>query len=209
MLACGAGGLEELNRQARRKGRLGYLQRDMNSHRELDLEYHARIARVYDYITNEPREYPNELLFRPIDRLIRPCDLMLDLGCGTGQMIFRYKDFASRIVAVDHSPEMIRAAKRKAREAGLADITFVEQDLDAFLKLNGNLKADLVTCVGVLHHLDNAGGGPEYYSPASHTARPSGPCRAYLRRFSATRDRGTECQKRPCQPTEGMHASRY
>lgn len=126
----------------------------MDTHKQLDLEYHARIAPVYDYITNEPRAYPNELLFRPIDRLIRPCELMLDLGCGTGQMIFRYRNLAGRIVAVDHSPEMIREAKRKARESGIDDITFIEQDLDAFLKLNGNLKADLITCVGVLHHLD-------------------------------------------------------
>ena len=149
------------------------LQKDMDNHKELDKEYHARIADVYDYITNEPREYPNELLFRPIDQLIRPCDLMLDLGCGTGQMIFRYKDLASQVVGVDHSPEMIREAKRKAREAELANITFIEQDLDAFLKLNDTLKADLITCVGVLHHLDFGGGG-EFLKSVRRLLTPRG-----------------------------------
>lgn len=36
-------------------------------------------------------------------------------------------------------------------------MTFVERDLDEFLEGNADLRADLITCVGVLHHLDQNG----------------------------------------------------
>lgn len=126
----------------------------MDAHALKDKQYHAEIAAVYDYITNEPRHYPNELLFRPIDRHIKPTRLMLDLGCGTGQMLFRYGHLAEHIVAVDHSPEMIAQARLKAESRGWDHIEFVVQDLDVFLDMNPDLRAGLVTCVGVLHHLE-------------------------------------------------------
>lgn len=126
----------------------------MDEHAVKDKQYHADIAAVYDYITNEPRQYPNELIFRPIDRLVKPTRLMLDLGCGTGHMLFRYGHLAERIIAVDHSPEMIAQARQKAKVRGWDHIEFVVQDLDVFLDLNPDLRAGLVTCVGVLHHLE-------------------------------------------------------
>lgn len=126
----------------------------MDAHAEKDKQYHADIAAVYDYITNQPRQYPNELLFRPIDRRIRPAKMMLDLGCGTGQMLFRYGHLADQIIAVDHSREMIEQARKKAATRGWNHIEFVVQDLDVFLDLNPDLRAGLVTCVGVLHHLE-------------------------------------------------------
>lgn len=129
----------------------------MDSHALKDQQYHADIARVYDYITNEPRQYPNELLFRPIDRLLKPAGLLLDLGCGTGQMFLRHGHLAGQIIAVDHSKEMLAEAAAKSKSAGLEHVTFVEQDLDEFLDLNQVLRADLITCVGVLHHLNQEG----------------------------------------------------
>lgn len=126
----------------------------MDPHAEKDKDYHARIASVYDYVTNEPRRYPNELLFRPIDRVIRPAERMLDLGCGTGQMIFRYGHLARHITAVDHSRHMLAEARRKASEKGWHHIDFVESDLHDFVSANGSLEAGLITCVGVLHHLE-------------------------------------------------------
>lgn len=85
----------------------------MDAHKELDKKYHARIAHLYDYITVEPRAYPNELLLRPIDRFIKPAGTMLDLGCGTGHMFMRYRKYPRQIIAVDHSREMLAEAKRK------------------------------------------------------------------------------------------------
>ena len=129
----------------------------MDAHSERDKLYHARIASVYDYITNEPRQYPNDLLFRPIDGLIRHTSTLLDLGCGTGQMFLRYRQSADRIIAVDHSAEMLAVAARKATSAGMTNVTFVEQDVEGYLDRNPSLHVGLVTCVGVLHHLDQGG----------------------------------------------------
>jgi len=125
----------------------------MDNHAAQDKRYHALIAEKYDYITNEPRQYPNELLFRPIDRRLRPARTLLDLGCGTGQMFIRYAKLAYKIIAVDHSKEMLQVARRKANSRGISSITFCEQDVHAFMKLNRHLEFDLITCVGVLHHL--------------------------------------------------------
>jgi ubiquinone/menaquinone biosynthesis C-methylase UbiE len=59
----------------------------LREHAARDRAFHAEIATVYDYLTNEPRVWPNELLFRPIDRCIPSVSCLLDLGCGTGQLI--------------------------------------------------------------------------------------------------------------------------
>ena len=126
----------------------------MDKHSEKDKKYHAEIAEVYDYITNEPRHYANELLFRPIDRRLKPANDLLDLGCGTGQMFLRYAHLAQNIIAVDHSAEMLAVAARKAKAAELGNVSFVNQDLGEFLDMNRQLQVDLVTCVGVLHHLN-------------------------------------------------------
>lgn len=145
----------------------------MNSHKEKDKKFHADIAGVYDYITNEPRQYPNELLFRPIDKLLKPANLLLDLGCGTGQMFMRYRHLTQRVIAVDHSREMLEVAARKAKSAGLGNIDFIEQDLDEFLALNHDFRADLITCVGVLHHLDQDG-LEDFLIKAASMLNPSG-----------------------------------
>lgn len=125
----------------------------MDDHAAQDKRYHALIAEKYDYITNEPRKYPNDLLFRPIDRRLRRARTLLDLGCGTGQMFIRYANLADKIIAVDHSKEMLQVARRNASAQGISSITFCEQDVYAFMKLNKDVKFDLITCVGVIHHL--------------------------------------------------------
>ena len=112
---------------------------------------------MYDYITNEPRQYANELLFKPIDKLVKPAKIMLDLGCGTGQMFLRFSSKVSQIVAVDHSQEMLAVAEEKARKEGVRHVNFVNQDIEEFLNINPSLRVDLITCVGVLHHLNQDG----------------------------------------------------
>lgn len=98
-----------------------------------DKEFHARIATVYDYLTNEPRAYPNELLFCPLDRWLRPVNLMLDLGCATGQMIGRYGGKALRIIGVDHSGPMLHQADLKYRARFGQRLELIEADVAGYL----------------------------------------------------------------------------
>ncbi|MGV9610826.1 class I SAM-dependent methyltransferase [Nocardia xishanensis] len=64
-----------------------------------------------------------------IDDVIRSFGLegtgrLLDLGCGTGQLTLPLAQHASAAVGVDPEPEMLAEADRKARAAGLTNVTW-------------------------------------------------------------------------------------
>lgn len=125
------------------------------SHERKDIEYHAVIAAEYDAVVVEPRRYSIDALFRPVRRwLPRNRAAMLDLGCGTGHMLCRYGTGFARIVAVDHSREMLASARENARRSGLAQVEFNQADAFDFLRSWRGEKFDLITCVGFLHHLE-------------------------------------------------------
>ena len=121
-----------------------------------DSAYHDVIAAEYDAVVVEPRAVPNRLLFAEVDRHVRGGASMLDLGCGTGHMLRRYGDRYTRATGVDHSRGMLDVARRRTDPAR---VTLVHSDLDEFLAANTE-RYDLVTCVGVLHHLPVADIGP-------------------------------------------------
>ncbi len=125
----------------------------MSSHREKDIKFHADIATVYDYLTLEPREFLTELLFKKIDRKIRPSNLMIDLGCGTGQMLYRYRHLFNQQVGVDHSREMLDQAEAKS-DLDSEKITFIHADINNFLGTYTGPQPDFITIVGFLHHLE-------------------------------------------------------
>ena len=57
---------------------------------------------------------------------------VLDVGCGAGDVSFLAATLVGRegsVVGVDRSPEAIALAKRRASDVGLANISFVTQDL--------------------------------------------------------------------------------
>jgi len=124
-----------------------------------DSDYHDSIAGEYDQVVLEPREFATRRLFAPALRELArhaPFGQMVDLGCGTGHMVRRLGHLATRITGVDHSAGMLGVARRRATETGLAQASFVQCDLEAFLAEHPD-HADLLTAVGVLHHLDADG----------------------------------------------------
>jgi len=74
----------------------------------------------------------------------------LDLGCGTGTNAITMAQLGWDVVGIDISTRAIKAARRKAKSAGL-DIVFVQGDV---IKLNG-IKGpfDLVLDIGCFHIL--------------------------------------------------------
>ncbi|MEM1418059.1 MAG: class I SAM-dependent methyltransferase [Myxococcota bacterium] len=67
---------------------------------------------------------------------MRPEDVVLELGCGTGSLALRLQAHAAQIHGVDISDAMIRIARGKAEAAGASNVSFhvgsLEEGLDAF-----------------------------------------------------------------------------
>jgi ubiquinone/menaquinone biosynthesis C-methylase UbiE len=124
-------------------------------HFDRDIRYHAAIAHEYDAVITQPRAYPNDLLFGALDPLIPPGARMLDLGCGTGQMLLRYARRFASATGVDHSPQMLAEARANLGRAGLAAVDLRQSDLNEFLARDDR-HYDLITCVGCLHHFPHA-----------------------------------------------------
>ena len=78
---------------------------------------------------------------------------ILVAGCGTGQESIEFAQAfpRARVLAVDLSLASLAYAERKARELGLANVEHAQADLTKLGALSRRF--DLVSSVGVLHHL--------------------------------------------------------
>ncbi len=122
-----------------------------------DIAHHDDVAAQYDDIVVNPRSESNRVLFARFETALATLrrDRMLDLGCGTGQMLLRFGGGFHSVTGVDHSEKMLAVAEASARRAGIR-AGFVRSDLLEFLAKHEQ-RYDLVTCVGCLHHLDAEG----------------------------------------------------
>ena len=76
--------------------------------------------------------------------------IALDLGCGTGTNALTIADCGWKVTGIDYVPKAIRIARRKARQAGLADrVKFQVGDVLDLNSLEG--KHDLVLDIGCFH----------------------------------------------------------
>ena len=76
--------------------------------------------------------------------------IALDLGCGTGTNALTIADYGWKVTGIDYVPKAIRIARRKARQAGLADrVKFQVGDVLDLNSLEG--KHDLVLDIGCFH----------------------------------------------------------
>lgn len=121
-------------------------------HFEHDIAFHRKTAAIYDHVNTEPRLLANDLLFARLDRRIAGGDAMLDLGCGTGQMLLRYGWRFERCVGVDHSADMLAIARTRLPAVAGRQCELVESEFFEFLERDREPRS-LVTCVGCLHHL--------------------------------------------------------
>ena len=78
---------------------------------------------------------------------------MLDLGCGTGQLAFRFADWFEGIVGIDTEPEMIQEAIRLAKELRVDNLEWINGDLDTYKKeFDGEFR--FVTIAKAFHWMD-------------------------------------------------------
>jgi ArsR family transcriptional regulator len=90
-----------------------------------------------------------------------------DLGCGTGAVADALAPFVRRVVAVDHSREMLDVARRRLDGRGNVDLR--EGDLEALPVADGELDAALL--VLTLHHMPDPAA---VFAEAARALRPGG-----------------------------------
>ena len=108
--------------------------------------YHI-LAKVYDQMQEiDYREFADyyQAVFKRFD--VQP-ELVLDMGCGTGNMTMELAERGYDMIGLDASPEMLEIAMEKAREQG-KEILFLHQDMTEF-ELYGTVGAMVCALDGV------------------------------------------------------------
>ena len=94
-----------------------------------------------------------------IDALTGACgltsdDIVIDLGCGTGQLTLPVARRVHAVAGVDPEPDMLARARRAAAEQGVTNASWVlggDTDLPALSALLGDRRAGAVTIGQALH----------------------------------------------------------
>jgi putative AdoMet-dependent methyltransferase len=117
--------------------------------RQLGVDF-ADAAAVAAYDRNQGRE-PAEDRALIADLGIGPSDLVIDIGCGTGQFACEAAKVAREVIAVDVSPAMLDFARRRAADAGLGNLRCRHSGFLSYA--HEGPPADLVISKFALHHL--------------------------------------------------------
>lgn len=84
---------------------------------------------------------------------IEPVQRALDVGCGTGSLVWRLAPRAEEVVGVELSPAMVAHAKQSLAARGLPNVSFVLGDVTSALAHLEQDHFDLATMVLVLHEM--------------------------------------------------------
>jgi trans-aconitate methyltransferase len=81
-------------------------------------------------------------------------DVVVDLGCGTGQLTSAVAGRVGAVLGVDPEPDMLRRARQAAGEAGVSNASWMlgaDTDMLALRRLLGDRSVALVTIAQALH----------------------------------------------------------
>ncbi len=92
-----------------------------------------------------------------------------DLGCGTGNAAELLAPLVHKVIAVDQSPEMLLAARKRMEAARIANVDFVEGKLEKLPLAEKSVNA--AVCFLVLHHLETPG---KVFKEMYRVLRPGG-----------------------------------
>jgi len=127
----------------------------MATHRLLDEGAHAGAEHLDPaYVSTYDRKAqadPAADLRELVSRGLGARSTLVDLGAGTGTFAVAAAALCERVVAVDVSPEMVKAIRSKASEHGATNVTCVEAGFLSY-RHDGS-PADFVYTRHALHHL--------------------------------------------------------
>lgn len=127
-----------------------------------------KMAKSYDASTEKHFNDANSRVINYTKGYCRESDDLLDLGCGTGMIIIDLADYVNKITAVDSSSEMIKAAKQKTINKGIANINFEIDNITEFGFIKE--KYDIITAFNLLLYLTE----PEVVLKKIYDSLPSG-----------------------------------
>jgi len=100
-------------------------------------------------------------------------DLVVDVGCGTGQLALPIASRVRAVVGMDPEPDMLRRARQAARDAGISSVSWMlgaDTDLPALQDLFGAGSIAAVTVSQALHWMRHE----ELFRAARPLLRPGG-----------------------------------
>lgn len=86
---------------------------------------------------------------------MKPDDVILDIGCGTGSLALRLAPCAGHVHGLDVSREMIRIASTKARDQAVENVTFHIGAFDASFTAFADGALDGICAYSLLHLVED------------------------------------------------------
>ena len=84
---------------------------------------------------------------------LKPDDIILDVGCGTGSLALELSTCVSEVHAIDLSREMIKIANQKAADEGVGNVTFHNTTIESVSFKSETFNA--ICAYNVLHLVDD------------------------------------------------------
>ncbi len=137
----------------------------------MDLGFHGDVVEYYHrYRHGYPEAVISKLagLFGLDDR-----DVVVDLGCGTGQLTLALAGRVRAVLGVDPEPDMLRRARQAASDAQAGNVSWMlgaDNDLPVLRRLLGEESVAAVTIAQALHWMQ----APELFRAAAPLIRPGG-----------------------------------
>ena len=89
-----------------------------------DYEYRDLVAKSWDFLRGDSSEFPDRQFFH--DVVENSGEPILDVGCGTGRLIFEYLEEGLDVDGMDVSPEMLAICEQKAIQQSLPVTLFAQ-----------------------------------------------------------------------------------
>lgn len=125
----------------------------------------------------------------------------LDVGCGTGTTSIFLASHGWQVVGIDFMPQPIKAAKRKAKSAGVAErVTFITGNILDLRQTYSGERFDLAVDIGCGHSLPESA-RRDYVLTLADAVKPDGSLMLYMFRPTPERERGL-----PPERVEAMFA---